>query len=254
MAFGDGPPTQMARCTPASRTAVPHVFRTALESAAKVNDRPSARAASMKTAVKASCAAAARCEPSDRSPTATLTPCARIGAPRAASVTKARTSPPRSTRVETIDSPAGVSAPITITGMVRKLSAISRQHYAGPFLRWGRPDGYRADWSDRPGLDGGWRFPLYDPQFEHDACGVGFSASRSGESSLPSVWSGSINGCEYMTNGFVVVLGRVGRNFGVGMTRGRAYVWDPDRSFPVALVDTAPTHRPPDGSNSSNSG
>lgn len=34
-----------------------------------------------------------------------------------------------------------------------------------------------------PSLDGGLRFPLYDPEFEHDACGVGFIASRSGESS-----------------------------------------------------------------------
>ena len=30
---------------------------------------------------------------------------------------------------------------------------------------------------------GGARFPLYDPAFEHDACGVGFIASRSGEGS-----------------------------------------------------------------------
>ena len=32
--------------------------------------------------------------------------------------------------------------------------------------------------------------------------------------------------CEYMTNGTVVVLGTVGRNFGAGMTGGRAYVLD----------------------------
>jgi len=34
------------------------------------------------------------------------------------------------------------------------------------------------------------------------------------------------HGCEYMTNGTVVVLGTVGRNFGAGMTGGRAYVLD----------------------------
>jgi glutamate synthase domain-containing protein 2/glutamate synthase domain-containing protein 1/glutamate synthase domain-containing protein 3 len=34
------------------------------------------------------------------------------------------------------------------------------------------------------------------------------------------------HGCEYMTNGGVVVLGRVGRNFAAGMTGGRAFVWD----------------------------
>ena len=36
------------------------------------------------------------------------------------------------------------------------------------------------------------------------------------------------HGCEYMTGGRVVVLGRVGRNFAAGMSGGIAYVWDPD--------------------------
>ena len=34
------------------------------------------------------------------------------------------------------------------------------------------------------------------------------------------------HGCEYMTNGLVVVLGRTGRNFAAGMTGGIAYVLD----------------------------
>jgi glutamate synthase (ferredoxin) len=34
------------------------------------------------------------------------------------------------------------------------------------------------------------------------------------------------HGCEYMTNGVVVVLGSVGRNFAAGMTGGKAYVVD----------------------------
>ncbi len=34
------------------------------------------------------------------------------------------------------------------------------------------------------------------------------------------------HGCEYMTNGLVVVLGRAGRNFAAGMTGGIAYVLD----------------------------
>jgi glutamate synthase (NADPH/NADH) large chain/glutamate synthase (ferredoxin) len=34
------------------------------------------------------------------------------------------------------------------------------------------------------------------------------------------------HGCEYMTNGTVVVLGSTGRNFGAGMTGGKAYVLD----------------------------
>jgi glutamate synthase domain-containing protein 3 len=39
------------------------------------------------------------------------------------------------------------------------------------------------------------------------------------------------HGCEYMTGGRVVVLGRTGRNFAAGMSGGIAYVYDKDRRF-----------------------
>jgi glutamate synthase domain-containing protein 2/glutamate synthase domain-containing protein 1/glutamate synthase domain-containing protein 3 len=39
------------------------------------------------------------------------------------------------------------------------------------------------------------------------------------------------HGCEYMTGGRVVVLGRTGRNFAAGMSGGIAYVYDQDRAF-----------------------
>ncbi|HXR55433.1 MAG TPA: glutamate synthase-related protein [Casimicrobiaceae bacterium] len=39
------------------------------------------------------------------------------------------------------------------------------------------------------------------------------------------------HGCEYMTGGTVVVLGRTGRNFAAGMSGGVAYVYDPDGTF-----------------------
>ena len=39
------------------------------------------------------------------------------------------------------------------------------------------------------------------------------------------------HGCEYMTGGLVVVLGRTGRNFAAGMSGGVAYVYDPARTF-----------------------
>lgn len=39
------------------------------------------------------------------------------------------------------------------------------------------------------------------------------------------------HGCEYMTGGRVVVLGKTGRNFAAGMSGGIAYVWDEDRTF-----------------------
>jgi len=43
--------------------------------------------------------------------------------------------------------------------------------------------------------------------------------------------------CEYMTGGVVVVLGKVGRNVGAGMTGGLAYFLDEDGNFP-ALVNS----------------
>ena len=36
------------------------------------------------------------------------------------------------------------------------------------------------------------------------------------------------HGCEYMTGGVVVVLGKTGKNFAAGMSGGIAYVYDPD--------------------------
>jgi glutamate synthase (NADPH/NADH) large chain/glutamate synthase (ferredoxin) len=39
------------------------------------------------------------------------------------------------------------------------------------------------------------------------------------------------HGCEYMTGGCVVVLGRTGRNFAAGMSGGIAYVLDDDKTF-----------------------
>lgn len=39
------------------------------------------------------------------------------------------------------------------------------------------------------------------------------------------------HGCEYMTGGVAVILGRTGKNFGAGMSGGLAYVYDPDRAL-----------------------
>jgi glutamate synthase (NADPH) large chain len=47
------------------------------------------------------------------------------------------------------------------------------------------------------------------------------------------------HGCEYMTNGLVVVLGRTGRNFAAGMTGGIAYVLDQIGDFPAAYCNRA---------------
>ena len=52
------------------------------------------------------------------------------------------------------------------------------------------------------------------------------------------------HGCEYMTGGTVVVLGRTGRNFAAGMSGGLAFVLDTSRDFEIrcnkALVELSP--------------
>lgn len=52
------------------------------------------------------------------------------------------------------------------------------------------------------------------------------------------------HGCEYMTGGLVVVLGRFGRNFAAGMSGGLAFLWDPDERLLArvnqSLVDLDP--------------
>ena len=66
-----------------------------------------------------------------------------------------------------------------------------------------------------------------------------FAAGRAGErfavrnSGAMAVVEGvGDHGCEYMTQGVVVVLGSTGRNFGAGMSHGYAYVLDEDGAFP----------------------
>jgi len=53
------------------------------------------------------------------------------------------------------------------------------------------------------------------------------------------------HGCEYMTGGYVVVLGKTGRNFAAGMSGGIAYVFDEDATFKTrcntGMVDLDPT-------------
>jgi len=65
-----------------------------------------------------------------------------------------------------------------------------------------------------------------------------FAAGRAGErfavrnSGATAVVEGvGDHGCEYMTGGLVVVLGRVGMNFGAGMTGGLAWIYDADGTF-----------------------
>jgi glutamate synthase (NADPH/NADH) large chain len=65
-----------------------------------------------------------------------------------------------------------------------------------------------------------------------------FAAGQSGErfavrnSGAEAIIEGcDSNGCEYMTGGCVVILGKVGDNFAAGMTGGMAFIYDPFREF-----------------------
>ena len=64
----------------------------------------------------------------------------------------------------------------------------------------------------------------------HGVAGERFCVRNSGADAV--VEGVGDHGCEYMTGGNVVVLGRTGRNFGAGMSGGFAYVLDEDGSFP----------------------
>ncbi len=65
--------------------------------------------------------------------------------------------------------------------------------------------------------------------FANGRAGERFAVRNSGATAV--VEGVGDHGCEYMTNGCVVVLGPTGRNFGAGMTGGTAFVWDPQASF-----------------------
>lgn len=65
--------------------------------------------------------------------------------------------------------------------------------------------------------------------FFNGVVGERFAVRNSGASAV--VEGTGDHGCEYMTGGTVVVLGKIGRNFAAGMSGGVAYVWDPERKF-----------------------
>jgi glutamate synthase (NADPH) large chain len=65
--------------------------------------------------------------------------------------------------------------------------------------------------------------------FFRGVAGERFAVRLSGASAV--VEGTGDHGCEYMTGGTVVVLGRTGRNFAAGMSGGVAYVFDEDGSF-----------------------
>jgi len=75
--------------------------------------------------------------------------------------------------------------------------------------------------------------------------GARFAVRNSG--ALAVVEGTGMHACEYMTGGWVVILGEVGVNIGAGMTGGQAFVYDPTGSLPskvnTELVTVARANR-----------
>ena len=62
------------------------------------------------------------------------------------------------------------------------------------------------------------------------AAGARFAVRNSG--ALAVIEGAGMHACEYMTGGWVVILGPVGNNLGAGMTGGQAFVYDPTQTLP----------------------
>jgi glutamate synthase domain-containing protein 2/glutamate synthase domain-containing protein 3 len=85
--------------------------------------------------------------------------------------------------------------------------------------------------------------------FFNGVAGERFAVRNSGATAV--VEGVGDHGCEYMTNGIVLVLGSCGRNFGAGMSGGVAYVFDErgdfaDRRCNLESVDLEPLLDEPD--------
>ena len=84
--------------------------------------------------------------------------------------------------------------------------------------------------------------------FFNGVAGERFAVRNSGATAV--VEGVGDHGCEYMTGGVVVVLGKTGRNFAAGMSGGIAYVYDPEGAFSTlvnpAQVDLLPIAAGPD--------
>ena len=84
--------------------------------------------------------------------------------------------------------------------------------------------------------------------FANGRAGERFAVRNSGATAV--VEGVGDHGCEYMTNGTVVILGKTGKNFGAGMSGGSAFVYDVDGKFfsrvNSEMVVALPVKRPQD--------
>ncbi len=69
--------------------------------------------------------------------------------------------------------------------------------------------------------------------FAAGSAGERFAVRNSGATSV--VEGLGDHGCEYMTGGLIVCLGKTGSNFGAGMSGGMAFIYDEEGHFPASL-------------------
>ena len=82
--------------------------------------------------------------------------------------------------------------------------------------------------------------------FFNGVAGERFAVRNSGATAV--VEGVGDHGCEYMTKGLVVVLGKTGKNFAAGMSGGFAYVLDETGEFAATLCNRAGVDLDPSGS------
>ena len=70
---------------------------------------------------------------------------------------------------------------------------------------------------------------LQEKLFASGQSGERFAVRNSGAEAV--IEGCDSNGCEYMTGGCVVILGKIGDNFAAGMTGGMAFIYDPNEEF-----------------------
>lgn len=89
--------------------------------------------------------------------------------------------------------------------------------------------------------------------FFNGVVGERFAVRLSGASAI--VEGVGDHGCEYMTGGTVVILGKTGRNFAAGMSGGVAYVYDEDGTFASRCnLDSVDLHEVQDSKEQSSDG
>jgi len=107
--------------------------------------------------------------------------------------------------------------------------------YVGKGISGGKVIIYPDSRADYPAED---NIIIGNTAFYGASTGEAYIRGRAGErfcvrnSGLQAVVEGvGDHGCEYMTGGRVVVIGKTGRNFAAGMSGGIAYVYDADKKF-----------------------